>query len=126
VCPYLSIDLLATPISDVTPLHLNRESDLLKCGGNPSGTPHRDRESTEVDPLSAVRLLVGALRLEGRRGRIACTTVPEPGLEGAPRVRPCAHFSFSTACNLLKGKGMLVALTGIEPAGWGFSSVEPK
>ncbi len=31
-----------------------------------------------------------------------------------PRVRTCAHFSFSFGRNLLKGKWILVALTRIE------------
>jgi hypothetical protein len=43
---------------------------------------------------------------------------------GAPRVRTCAHFSFLAARNLLKGKGKLVALTGIEGANRQFSSVQ--
>jgi hypothetical protein len=48
---YLSPELLAMPISEITPLHLNREwTRLLKCGGHTRATKARP---SQPRPMSA-------------------------------------------------------------------------
>jgi integrase len=56
---YLSQDLLAMPISDVTPLHLNREwNRLLKCGGHTRATKTRPSQSRPIG-AKTVRNIAG-------------------------------------------------------------------
>ena len=62
---YLSPELLAMPISEITPLHLAREwNRLLECGG-------RHRRTKEPRPLSAktVRLIAGVVSAAFGRAR---------------------------------------------------------
>jgi integrase len=48
---YLSPDLLALPIGDITPLYLNREwSRLLRCGGHTRATKARPSEPRPMSP----------------------------------------------------------------------------